>query len=186
MKKRKIKFTDKKHSRNGILSTILGAVSAGLLFCLLAAAYLTSGQAERQWRSGTSGILCSMRGAWYGVLGRREEDSYRLFPGSWNRYQWTASGRICDDLYNGMVTSMEMNETLRERQQLAYERIRQIAADPEINGAVGDYFQKTGKFALLILKARELAEEDYFAKASVDELKAWNEKLYEDIAGNAY
>ena len=45
MKKRKIKFTDKKHSRNGILSTILGAVSAGLLFCLLAAAYLTSGQA---------------------------------------------------------------------------------------------------------------------------------------------
>ena len=29
---------------------------------------------------------------------------------------------------------MEMNETLRERQQLAYERIRQIAADPEING----------------------------------------------------
>ena len=37
---------------------------------------------------------------------------------------------------------MEMNETLRERQQLAYERIRQIAADPEINGAVGDYFQK--------------------------------------------
>ena len=41
MKKRKIKFTDKKHSRNGILSTILGAVSAGLLFCLLAAAYLT-------------------------------------------------------------------------------------------------------------------------------------------------
>ena len=44
MKKRKIKFTDKKHSRNGILSTILGAVSAGLLFCLLAAAYLTSGQ----------------------------------------------------------------------------------------------------------------------------------------------
>ena len=64
---------------------------------------------------------------------------------------------------------MEMNETLRERQQLAYERIRQIAADPEINGAVGDYFQKTGKFALLILKARELAEEDYFAKASVDD-----------------
>ena len=61
---------------------------------------------------------------------------------------------------------MEMNETLRERQQLAYERIRQIAADPEINGAVGDYFQKTGKFALLILRARELAEEDYFANGT--------------------
>ena len=49
MKKRKIKFTDKKHSRNGILSTILGFF-----------------------------VACA--GAWYGVLGRREEDSYRLFP----------------------------------------------------------------------------------------------------------
>ena len=74
MKKRKIKFTDKKHSRNGILSTILGAVSAGLLFCLLAAAYLTSGQA------GLLAFFVACAGAWYGVLGRREEDSYRLFP----------------------------------------------------------------------------------------------------------
>ena len=76
MKKRKIKFTDKKHSRNGILSTILGAVSAGLLFCLLAAAYLTSGQAVL----GLLAFFVACAGAWYGVLGRREEDSYRLFP----------------------------------------------------------------------------------------------------------
>ena len=49
---------------------------------------------------------------------------------------------------------MEMNETLRERQQLAYERIRQIAADPEINGAVGDYFQSWLK--RIILQKRQL------------------------------
>ena len=81
MKKRKIKFTDKKHSRNGILSTILGAVSAGLLFCLLTAAYLTSGQVGKA--AAVLGLLAffvACAGAWYGVLGRREEDSYRLFP----------------------------------------------------------------------------------------------------------
>ena len=75
MKKRKIKFTDKKHSRNGILSTILGAVSAGLLFCLLAAAYLTSGQA------GKAGAVLGLLAFFVACAGaRREEDSYRLFP----------------------------------------------------------------------------------------------------------
>ena len=66
MKKRKIKFTDKKHSRNGILSTILGAVSgqAGKAVAVL----------------GLLAFFAACAGAWYGVLGRREEDSYRLFP----------------------------------------------------------------------------------------------------------
>ena len=81
MKKRKIKFTDKKQSRNGILSTILGAVSAGLWVCLLAAAYLTSGQAGKAVAVlGLLAFFVACAGAWYGVLGRREEDSYRLFP----------------------------------------------------------------------------------------------------------
>ena len=81
MKKRKIKFTDKKHSRNGILATFLGAVSAGLLFCLLAAAALTSGQAGKAVAVlGLLAFFVACAGAWYGVLGRREEDSYRLFP----------------------------------------------------------------------------------------------------------
>ena len=81
MKKRKIKFTDNKHSRNGILSKILGAVSAGLLFCLLAAAYLTSGLAVKAVAVlGLLAFFVACAGAWYGVLGRREEDSYRLFP----------------------------------------------------------------------------------------------------------
>lgn len=80
MKKRKIKFTDKKHSRRNSVYD-LGAVSAGLLFCLLAAAYLTSGQAGKAVAVlGLLAFFVACAGAWYGVLGRREEDSYRLFP----------------------------------------------------------------------------------------------------------
>ena len=145
MKKRKIKFTDKKHSRNGILSTILGAVSAGLLFCLLAAAYLTSGQAGKAVAVlGLLAFFVACAGAWYGVLGRREEDSYRLFPDLGIGINGLLLVGFVMIYIMGWVTSMEMNETLRERQQLAYERIRQIAADPEINGAVGDYFKRLG------------------------------------------
>ena len=64
MKKRKIKFTDKKHSRNGILSTILTSGQAGKAVAVL----------------GLLAFFVACAGAWYGVLGRREEDSYRLFP----------------------------------------------------------------------------------------------------------
>lgn len=143
MKKRKIKFTDKKHSRNGILSTILGAVSAGLLFCLLAAAYLTSGQAGKAVAVlGLLAFFVACAGAWYGCAWKTGRGFLPAVSGSWNRYQWTVSGRICVIYIMGMVTSMEMNETLRERQQLAYERIRQIAADPEINGSRWRLFSK--------------------------------------------
>ena len=69
MRKRKIKFTDKKHSRNGILSTILGAVSAGLLIALLTAAYLTSGQAVKAVAVlGLLSFFVACAGIWYGVL----------------------------------------------------------------------------------------------------------------------
>lgn len=53
----------------------------GSLFCLLAAAYLTSGQAGKAVAVlGFLAFFVACAGAWYGVLGRREEDSYRLFP----------------------------------------------------------------------------------------------------------
>ena len=52
-----------------------------VLFCLLAAAYLTSGQAGKAVAVlGLLAFFVACAGAWYGVLGRREEDSYRLFP----------------------------------------------------------------------------------------------------------
>ena len=48
---------------------------------LLAAAYLTSGQAGKAVAVlGLLAFFVACAGAWYGVLGRREEDSYRLFP----------------------------------------------------------------------------------------------------------
>lgn len=47
----------------------------------LAAAYLTSGQAGKAVAVlGLLAFFVACAGAWYGVLGRREEDSYRLFP----------------------------------------------------------------------------------------------------------
>lgn len=79
-----------------------------------------------------------------------------------------------------------MEEIQMERWQLAAERIRQIAANPEVDGGAGDYFKRTAEFVLLMLKALEKAENRWLENASLEELQAWNRKLYGDIAGDAY
>lgn len=79
-----------------------------------------------------------------------------------------------------------MEEIQRERWQLAADRIREIAADPEVPGSLGGYFKKTAGFVLLMLETRERAAKGWFREASLEELKEWNGKLYGDIAGDAY
>ena len=79
-----------------------------------------------------------------------------------------------------------MDKTQTERWQLASDRIREIAEDPETEGELGDYFQRTAEFLLLMLEASEKAETKALKNASLEELQAWNDQLYGDIAGEAY
>ncbi|MDO4260651.1 MAG: DUF6142 family protein [Eubacteriales bacterium] len=81
MLRRKIKFTDKKHSRPGMVSSALGLASALTVLGLFAAAYVRRGQAGRAVAVlGFLALLLAGAGVYYGVLGMREEDTYRLFP----------------------------------------------------------------------------------------------------------
>lgn len=79
-----------------------------------------------------------------------------------------------------------MDEIQKERWQLAAERIREIAEDPEAEGNTGAYFQKMAEFLLLMLEAEEKAESQALRCASLEELKAWNDRLYGDLTGEAY
>lgn len=74
----------------------------------------------------------------------------------------------------------------KERWLLAKERIEEIAREPEIDGTLGIYFQKTADFLMLMQKAWEKTESGTLKHASLEELKVWNQMLYEDIAGDAY
>ena len=47
---------------------------------------------------------------------------------------------------------MEEREDLKERMDLAVERIHQIAANPEVEGPAGDYFKRTAQFMELLLE----------------------------------
>lgn len=81
---------------------------------------------------------------------------------------------------------MEENIVMKERWELASERVLQIAENPELPDALGDYFQKTARFAAQMLELWEAQRQDRFRNASLEELKEMNRKLYEDIAGRAY
>ena len=72
---------DKNQSKNGILSVCLGAAALFLTGGIFAAAYLKSGQAGKTVAVlGFLALLLSVGGLYYGSLGLKEEDVYRLFP----------------------------------------------------------------------------------------------------------
>ena len=74
--KKKIRFTDKKHSRQGIISSGLGGAALMLFAASVAAAYIRSGQAGRIIAvTGFLAMLC----------------------------EFSAAGRFCINLYTRMV-----------------------------------------------------------------------------------
>lgn len=81
LKKKKYKFTDKKHSRTGMLSSALGAAALLMTLGAFAAAYAQSGQAGR-WIAvlGFLALILTGAGLYYGFRGLGEEDVYPLFP----------------------------------------------------------------------------------------------------------
>lgn len=79
----------------------------------------------------------------------------------------------------------EENEGMEERYELAASRVGEIAEDASsVPEAYRDYFVKTAEFLLLTEKAAAMMEKR--ESVSITELKNLNEKLYEDIRGEAY
>ena len=102
--KKKIRFTDKKHSRQGIISSGLGGAALLLFAASVAAAYIRSGQAGRIIAvTGFLAMLCACAGLYYGIMGYREEGTYRLFLRLGCGLEFPAAGRFCINLYTRMV-----------------------------------------------------------------------------------
>lgn len=81
---------------------------------------------------------------------------------------------------------MEEKEILTERWQLACDRMEEIAASPEAEGGLGDYFARTAGFVCFMIRTWERVSRGWAKEASLLELQEWNRKLYEDITGEAY
>lgn len=78
------------------------------------------------------------------------------------------------------------NEEIRERYELGMERVRAMKEETSVSAPFYDYFQKMADF---ILEMKDLAEEiaeGRMDQASLGDLQEQNQRLYADIAGEAY
>lgn len=102
--KKKIRFTDKKHSRPGIISSGLGGAALLLFAASVAAAYIRSGQAGRiiavTGFLGHAVCLCRIILWNYGIPGGR---NLPVISAAWLRVEFSAAGRFCINLYTRMV-----------------------------------------------------------------------------------
>lgn len=85
-----------------------------------------------------------------------------------------------------MVLSNDEIEEIKERYELAMNRIIEIELEEEVKMPLRDYFYRVSAFLLLVEDLRAKVEEGTYSKLSFDELKAINYSLYEDIIGENY
>ena len=80
----------------------------------------------------------------------------------------------------------EENESVMERFQLSMERLHAIESEETVEEPYRSYFRKMASFIGMIGAYREQLEGGLLENASLDELKAWNHRLYEDILPQNY
>lgn len=81
MKKKNYIFTNRRHSKRAIMSTILGLISNVSLGIVLYLTYLSGGNAPLSY--GLTGLLAmifSLTGIALGILTVQEQDNFKLFP----------------------------------------------------------------------------------------------------------
>lgn len=80
----------------------------------------------------------------------------------------------------------EENQAVRERYDLAVERIHEMKEETEVSGVFGEYFKRTAAFFLMLDEVVKRKENHTWESLSLEELQAWNDALYEDILGTNY
>lgn len=80
----------------------------------------------------------------------------------------------------------EENESVMERYQLSMERLSAVESEETVKEPFRSYFRKAASFIGLIGEYRKLVKDGLFENASLEELKSWNHRLYEDILPENY
>ncbi|MBH1939286.1 aminopeptidase [Mobilitalea sibirica] len=82
--------------------------------------------------------------------------------------------------------SKEEWEEIKERYELAIDRIRLMEQENTVKEPFIEYFRKMAAFVMLIKNIVQLKEENSLADLAIKEYKSINRSLYEDITGDNY
>ncbi|MDD3172266.1 MAG: aminopeptidase [Herbinix sp.] len=80
----------------------------------------------------------------------------------------------------------EENELIRERYELAMERITLMEQENTVRECYIPYFHKIAAFVRIVNNVAEVVQENRLTELTLKELEALNMALYEDIAGDNY
>ncbi|SHO50586.1 Leucyl aminopeptidase (aminopeptidase T) [Anaerocolumna xylanovorans DSM 12503] len=80
----------------------------------------------------------------------------------------------------------EENDAIRERYELALERIKSIKEEDSVKGACRDYFIRTAAFIEKAAAFLSLVEKDSLKDLTIEKLSGINRELYEDILPENY
>lgn len=87
---------------------------------------------------------------------------------------------------HGQEAWKEENQAVMERYTLAVERIGRIEKEETVPQPYRDYFSKTAEFIGMIEQVRRQMMEGRWQDQSLEQLKAWNRRFYEDILPENY
>ena len=81
---------------------------------------------------------------------------------------------------------MDMAENVKERYELAKERILEVLEEDGVRGEYGIYFRKTAAFVGEMTDAYDYVDSGKLYEASLEELQERNRRLYRDILPGNY
>lgn len=84
------------------------------------------------------------------------------------------------------VLFQKENEEIRERYQLAMERIGVMEQEKTVKEPYSDYFHREASFVMLIKSIVQMVEEERLSTYTLNELQSINRSLYEDLIGDNY
>ena len=87
---------------------------------------------------------------------------------------------------NYSILMKEDNDAVRERYELAMERIELMEQEQTVKEPFLEYFKKMAAFVMQIKDLMELVESDKLNKLTIEELKVLNNSLYIDVVGDNY
>ncbi|MBP5773279.1 MAG: aminopeptidase [Eubacterium sp.] len=75
---------------------------------------------------------------------------------------------------------------MEERYELVIEKAKEILNETSVDAKYADYFKSIANLILLIDEIKNKKDEGFFDEASLDELQAFNKKMYEEIEPENY